>query len=91
MHMNVAIDPNGGTNPMAPSVVWGNEVESYDYWSQAIVTTTTHAPGIVTVFTYASPTFDFARMNNDVYIDDAVLEIQPIEDPFRISLPVVIR
>lgn len=92
MHMKVGIDPTGGISPTASSVVWGNEIEAFDYWSKAVVTATKTAPGIATVFTYASPSFDYARTSNDAYMDDAELMIQPIISPaFRLYLPLMRR
>lgn len=92
MHMKVGIDPTGGISPTASSVVWGKEIESFDYWSQAMVTATRKAPGIVTVFAYASPSFDYARISNDVYMDDAELKIQLIAGPtYRLYLPIMKR
>lgn len=91
MHMKVGIDPTGGISPTASTVIWGKEIESFDYWSRAIVTATTRG-GVVTVFTSGSPTFDFARLNNDVYIDDATLQIQPLPTEIRkMYLPIVKR
>ena len=92
MHLKVGIDPTGGISPTAPSVVWGREIESFDYWSQAIVTATKSAPGIATVFAYASPSFNYARTSNDVYMDDAELKIQPLGGPtYRMFLPIIRR
>jgi len=78
MHMKVGIDPTGGTNATSPTVVWGKEIESFDYWSQAIVTATMQNAGVATVFTYASPSFDYARTSNDSYIDHTELKIQSL-------------
>jgi hypothetical protein len=92
MHLRVGIDPTGGISPTASSVIWGSEIESFDYWSQATVTATKIAPGIATVFAYASPSFDFARTSNDVYLDDAELKIQPLGGPtYRMFLPIIRR
>lgn len=92
MHMKVGIDPTGGISPTASSVVWGNEIESFDYWSQAVVTATKNMPGLVTVFAYTSPSFDYARTSNDVYLDDAELKIQPLKSTtYRLYLPLVRR
>lgn len=93
MHMRVGIDPTGGISPTASSVIWSREIESFDYWSRAGVTVTTQGAGVVTVFTSCSPEFDFARLNNDCYMDDARLDIQVIGPPqgYRIYLPVVRR
>ena len=78
MRLKVGIDPTGGTNATAPSVIWGKEIESFDYWSQAIVTATKTSPGTVTVFTHCAPTFDYARISNDCYIDDAALQVKSL-------------
>jgi hypothetical protein len=93
MHMRVGIDPTGGISPTAASVIWGGEIESFDYWSQAVVTATTNGAGVVTVFTSGAPTFDFARLNNDVYMDDAALEVVALAPPqvYRVYLPKVRR
>lgn len=91
MHMKVGIDPTGGISPTAPSVIWGKEIESFDYWSQAMVTATKNAPGLVTVFAYASPSFDYARTSNDVYMDDAELKVQPLVTWRKMWLPIITR
>ena len=91
MRMRVGIDLIGGTIPTATTVIWSREIESFDYWSQVIVTVTKATPGIITVFTRCAPRFDFARTNNDCYQDDAQLMIQPIGPTYRIYLPVARR
>jgi hypothetical protein len=78
MNMQVGIDPTGGTNPQAASVIWGKKIESFDYWSQAIVTATKTLAGTITVFTKCAPRFDYARVSNDCYLDDAELKIQSL-------------
>jgi hypothetical protein len=90
MHMKAGIDPTGGTSPTSPTVVWGQEIESFDYWSQAIVTATMQSSGVATVFTYASPSFDYARTSNDSYIDKAELQIQSLMT-YKVYLPGIVR
>ena len=74
MHTKIGIDPTGGTNPWAGSVVWSPEINAYDAWTyfqvEAVAEYIT-----VTVFTYswADWTDERFRINNDVYLDDASL------------------
>jgi LysM repeat protein len=74
MHTKVGIDPTGGTNPWAASVVWSPEIDAYDAWTyfqvEAVAEYIT-----VTVFTYswADWTDERFRINNDIYLDDASL------------------
>lgn len=74
MHLRVGIDPTGGTNPWAPSVVWSPEINAYDQWTLFQVDAVAQA-GTVTVFTHSyADWFDYVfRIHNDIYIDDASL------------------
>ncbi len=74
MHPRIGIDPTGGTDPWSPNVVWSPEIESFDVWTYFQVEATAKN-STVTVFTYswADWTEEIFRMNNDVYLDDAVL------------------
>jgi len=45
----IGIDPTGGTNPTAGSVVWSPELSSQDTWSQASISATAQS-GTITVF-----------------------------------------
>jgi LysM repeat protein len=76
MHTKVGIDPTGGVNPWAPTVVWSGEFETYDTWTPFWVEATAEATS-VTVFTYsrADWTNSWPRINNDVYLDDASLVV----------------
>jgi LysM repeat protein len=72
MQMKIGIDPTGGTNPYSPNIVWSQYANPLDSWSQFLVYA--HSQNTtVTVFTYASP-FD-SRRNNEVYWDDAALNV----------------
>lgn len=74
MHTRVGIDPTGGTDPWATTVVWSPEMDAYDAWTLFQVEADAQADK-VTVFTYsrADWTDSWFRLNNDVYIDDASL------------------
>lgn len=72
MHMKVGIDPTGGTNPWAASVVWGAEQDSYDQFGQYTVEAVARSSS-VTVFTYSQPVYPL--QHNDVYVDDASLVV----------------
>ncbi len=86
MRTKVGIDPTGGTNPWAATVVWSPEIEAYDVWTYFQVEATAQH-STVTVFTYsrADWTDTFFRVHNDVYVDDASLialdEVLPVETP----------
>jgi LysM repeat protein len=74
MHLRVGIDPLGGTNPFTPTVVWSVEQPAWDKFVQFQVETVAISD-TVTVFTHSRPDWDWARNNNDVYLDDASLVI----------------
>jgi len=74
MHLRVGIDPYGGTDPFSTNIVWSREQPAFDRWVQFSVEAKA-AGGAVTVFTHSRPEWDVARANNDVYLDDAKLEV----------------
>ncbi len=88
MHTKVGIDPTGGTNPWAPTVVWSAEKDAFDVYTLFSVDATAQA-STVTVFTYSRADWPepWPRISNDVYIDDASLvaigqgQIQPTAAP----------
>jgi len=82
MHTKVGIDPTGGTNAWAGTVVWSQEFESYDQWTAFWVEATAEA-GTVTVFTYSRADWSdtWPRLNNDVYVDDASLTVVGDAEP----------
>lgn len=82
--LRVGIDPSGGTDPAAGTVVWSPPGEAFDVWREFVVSTWATSP-TVTVFTQSDARFDFARVNNDVYLDDAQLV-----EAYPVFLPVVI-
>jgi len=74
MHLRVGIDPLGGTDPFTTTVVWSAEQPAWDKFVLFQVETVAISD-TVTVFTHSRPEWEWARKNNDVYLDDASLVI----------------
>jgi LysM repeat protein len=74
MHLHVGIDPLGATDPFTPTVVWSAEKPAWDTWTHFQVETVALSD-TVTVFTHSRAEWPWARLNNDVYLDDAGLFI----------------
>lgn len=72
MHLRVGIDPYGGTDPFGANVIWSPEKPAFDHWVQFSVEAQAKGSS-VTVFTHSRAEWDWARNNNDVYLDDASL------------------
>ena len=70
MHLRIGIDPNGGTDAKAASIVWSAEENAWDAWT-LIQVEAVAASSSVTVFVYAYP--DYRSQDNNVYVDDASL------------------
>lgn len=64
--LKVGIDPNGGTDPLAGSVVWSASAAPYDQWAELSVTAAA-AGDSVTVFLYMTQAAGLAI--NNVYWD----------------------
>ncbi len=68
--MRIGIDPNGGTDASAASIVWSGDITPMD--SYASLTVEARAAGNrITVYTRSRP--DWCMDHNDVYWDDASL------------------
>ncbi|MCI0395554.1 MAG: hypothetical protein L0332_15540 [Chloroflexi bacterium] len=67
----VGIDPAGGRNPFAESVVWGQGAHIYNAFAQVPAVETRAEAGTITLFTRALTQFPFKH--NDAYWDDAEL------------------
>ena len=67
----VGIDPHGGTDPFADTVVWSSAWAIYNHFAPVAVTTTARA-SMVTVF--LDTRLRWAFRNNDAYWDAASLE-----------------
>jgi len=74
MHLRVGIDPLGGMDPFTTTVVWSAEQPAWDKFVLFQVETVAISD-TVTVFTHSRPEWEWARKNNDVYLDDASLVI----------------
>jgi hypothetical protein len=77
----VGIDPTGGTDGLAPSVVWSEPRIEYNTWIQLSVSAVAKA-GTITVFVRGDP--EHRNHFNDSYWDDACLTIvrpQPTNTP----------
>jgi LysM repeat protein len=90
--LKVGIDPNGGMDPLAASIVWSATAAPYDQWAELSVTAAA-AGDSVTAFLYMTQTAGLAI--NNVYWDkvslvrteggvapDAVIAPAPAEAPF---------
>ncbi len=88
----VGIDPTGGTNPLADTVVWSKGAHIYNEYHQVPVAEATAQGDTVTVFLRSKTLWAFE--NSDAYWDDAELvavgvsspEVRLIQDPA--SVPV---
>ncbi len=92
MHLQVGIDPWGGLDPWSPDVIWSPEGEAFDHWRLFQVSAVSET-GLATVFIRSRATWDWARSNNDVYVDDARLRVlpQPTPDAAQRPLPGLAR
>jgi hypothetical protein len=72
INMRVGIDPTGGTNPYAGTVVWSGTLQPWDAYQQFSVQAKAQG-STVTVFTYSAPSYPMKH--NDVYWDDASLVV----------------
>ncbi len=84
MHLQVGIDPSGGVDPWSSQVLWSPEGEAFDHWQLFQVEATSEA-GVATVFVRSRAEWDWARLNNDVYVDDARLEVVALPVPATTS------
>lgn len=72
INMRIGIDPQGGTNPYSPAIVWSGTVQPYDAYQRFSVQAQAQGSR-VTVFTYSAA--QYPMKHNDVYWDDAVLTV----------------
>lgn len=72
VYVRVGIDPNGGTNPYDPAVIWGPAIAPHDHWEEATVNGTANGT-LVTfwIFTGQSWPSDF----NNRWFDNALLYV----------------
>jgi len=74
MHLKVGIDPTGGQDAFSPNIVWSPEQPAWDTWVLFQVEAEARNNS-VTVFTHSRADWDWARTNNDVYVDDGSLVV----------------
>jgi hypothetical protein len=86
IQLRVGIDQAGGVDPYAASVQWGAWFTATDRWTRGEALAWASAPTI-TVLIESRALFDWARLNNDVYVDAASLTV--CEGCTRVYLPVV--
>ena len=72
--VSVGIDPTGGTDGDADSVIWSQARHAYDRWAELTVSAVAQGPA-VTVFTRGEPVW--RAKHNDAYWDDASLVVEP--------------
>jgi hypothetical protein len=84
MHLQVGIDPSGGIDPWSQQVVWSSEGEAFDQWQQFRVEAISET-GLATVFVRSRAEWDWPRLNNDLFVDDASLTILPEPTPAPVS------
>jgi hypothetical protein len=78
----VGIDPTGGMDPMANTVIWGSGAHIYNSYAQVPAVEVTAVSETITLFTRAKTAYPFKH--NDAYWDDArmsVVETQPSPVP----------
>jgi hypothetical protein len=80
----VGIDPTGGTNPLADTVVWGQGAHIYNEHAQVPPAEATAQAGTVTVFLRSKTLWPFKH--NDAYWDDAELVVVGGEVPPQVKL-----
>lgn len=68
----LGIDPTGGTNPYAPSVVWGRGAHVYNAYHELPAVEAVASSSTVTVFLRSRTLWQFKH--NDAYWDDVKLE-----------------
>jgi hypothetical protein len=79
----LGIDPTGGTDPFADTVVWGRGAHIYNEYAQVPEVQTTAQGGTVTVFLRTKTIWAFKH--NDAYWDDANLVDEDVPADVQLS------
>lgn len=77
--VTVGIDPFGGENPYADTVVWGDAYYIYNGYAKELSVETVAKASMVTVFIRSITAYPFKH--NDVYFDDFLLEENGVTPP----------
>ncbi len=80
----VGIDPTGGTNPFASTVIWGKGAHIYNEYHQVPAVEATAQGDTLTVFLRSRTLWAFE--NNDAYWDDAELTVVGAEEVPEVRL-----
>ena len=86
-YLSVGIDTKGGIDPLGPNVVWGQEVEIYGVYGQALTVTAKAQANQITVFLRSRA--DTPLKHADAYWDDVSLTEYPVlevEQPMLVFL-----
>jgi hypothetical protein len=83
-HLRVGIDPYGGLDPHGATVVWGQAIEQYGSYDQAMQVNATAEMSLVTVF--LSSECNYPLKHDDVYWDSV-----SFEQVDQIFLPLVLK
>lgn len=70
----VSVDPTGGTDWASPAVLWGDEIYSYDVWTEA-ASPEVLCPGGYATFFFAG-LCEYPVKNNNAYLDNATLNVR---------------
>lgn len=76
---SVGIDPLGGTNPLADTVVWGDAAAAYNGYSEPLTVEAVAEADTVTVFLRNCLLWQYKH--GDAYLDDVYLEVIGEEPP----------
>jgi LysM repeat protein len=82
--LRAGIDPTGGANPYASTVVWSDPMRSDDSWSKLSLTATSLGSR-VTVFVFSTPKYPVRH--NEVFLDDARLVVVGYEELSAVEIP----
>jgi len=87
VNVRIGIDPTGGTNPYAGTVVWSPFAMYYDEWRFLSVDAVAQSNAL-TVFTWSQPVFPV--VHNDIALDQAYLgEVAAAPAPTQPAAPAV--
>jgi hypothetical protein len=73
VRLRIGLDPEGGSNPFAESVIWSDEKQVYDTYGEGFVVEATASHAEVTVFLFSAA--ELPKRHNQVFWDDASLEV----------------
>lgn len=87
-HQMVGLDPTGGTNPYASSVVWSEAAHIYDTYTQTHPVEVTAQSSTLSVFLRSWVKWPYKH--NDIYWDTVTLEPAPLRDDRCAYFPLIV-